>query len=321
MDIESVNATLGLWAETQGGVATLINVSENHTFRIDQPSGGRFILRVHRPGYQSALAIESELEWLGALRSETRLPVPRPLPGRDGALLQKLQHQNGASRRAVLFAYQPGIEPQPEDDLGDLFETLGRFAAATHLHAMHFTPSASFSRPVWNAGAILDASGLWGDWRRAPHVEGRVAATLAALDLRLRADLTHYGEGRDRFGLIHADMRLANLLVDGDRVTLIDFDDCGFCWFLYDFAAAISFFEDSASIPALRGRWLTSYEAIRPLTSEDRAMIETMVLLRRMALLAWIGSHSETALAQSHERDFARITADLAVRYLDGAAA
>jgi len=317
VDIGSVNASLALWAETRGGTATLINVSENHTFRIDLPTGSRFILRVHRPGYQSAAAIKSELEWLSTLRDETTLPVPRPLPGRDGALLQELRPKTGASRRAVLFAYEPGIEPQPEDDLGDLFETLGRFAAIAHLQAMRFTPSASFSRPVWNAGAILDASGLWGDWRRAPHVEGDVAATLAALDSRLRADLAAYGEGRDRFGLIHADMRLANLLVDGEHVTLIDFDDCGFCWFLYDFAAAISFFEDSASIPALKRRWLSGYEAIRPLSATDRAMLETMVLLRRMALLAWIGSHAETALAQSHAAKFAAVTAELAVPYLD----
>lgn len=318
MDTGSVNAALGLWAETRGGTATLINVSENHTFRIDLPSGGRFILRVHRPGYQSAAAIKSELEWLSALRNETSLPLPRPLPGRDGALLQELRPETGASRHAVLFAHEPGIEPQPGDDLGDLFETLGRFAAIAHLQAMRFTPSASFSRPVWNAGAILDASGLWGDWRRAPHAQGDVAATLAALDARLRRDLAAYGEGRDRFGLIHADMRLANLLVDGERVTLIDFDDCGFCWFLYDFAAAISFFEDSPSIPLLKQRWLCGYEAIRPLATPDRDIVETMVLLRRMALLAWIGSHAETALAQSHAANFARITAELAVPYLDG---
>jgi Ser/Thr protein kinase RdoA (MazF antagonist) len=317
VDIGSVNASLTLWAETQGGDATLINVSENHTFRIDLPSGGRFILRVHRPGYQSAAAIESELEWLNALRAETPLPVPRPLPGRDGGLLQELHPKIGASRRAVLFAYETGVEPQPQDDLGDLFETLGRFAAIAHLQAMDFTPSASFRRPVWTAGAILDASGLWGDWRRAPHVEGDVAATLAALDLQLRAELAAYGQGRDRFGLIHADMRLANLLVDGDRVTLIDFDDCGFCWFLYDFAAAISFFEDSPSIPVLKGRWLSGYEAIRPLTPTDRTIIETMVLLRRMALLAWIGSHAETDLAQSHAPNFAKVTAALAAPYLD----
>ena len=144
-----------------------------------------------------------------------------------------------------------------------------------------------------------------------------MARRLTALDLRLRADLAVYGEGRDRFGLIHADMRLANLLVDGAGVTLIDFDDCGFSWFLYDFAAAISFFEDSSKIPELQRRWLGGYEGIRPLTPEDRAMIDAMVLLRRMALLAWIGSHHETDLAKAHAERFAAVTAQLAAPYLD----
>jgi len=316
VDIRSVTASLGLWAETEGGTATLINLSENHTFRIDIQSGERFILRVHRPGYHSAASINSELEWVSALRLETSLPVPRALRGRNGAVLQTLDADR-RTRQAVLFAHEPGIEPQPGDDLGGLFETLGGFAAIAHCHAMSFAPSAVFTRPVWNAGAVLDPGGPWGDWREAPHVEGRVAECLAALERRLRADLAAYGEGRDRFGLIHADMRLANLLVDGPRLTLIDFDDCGFCWFLYDFAAAVSFFEDSPGMPELQRRWLLGYETIRPLTDEDRAMIEPMVLLRRMALLAWIGSHRETDLAQAHADNFARITAELAAPYLE----
>ena len=316
MDTRSVTASLGLWAETEGGAATLINLSENHTFRIDMPSGGRFILRVHRPGYHPVAAIKSELEWVNALGTETMLPVPRPLRGRNGALVQDLG-ANQVSHSAVLFEYEPGTEPQPDDDLGGLFETLGRFAAIAHGHASRFETSAAFTRPVWNAGAILGPAGIWGDWRVAPGVAGDTARVLEALDLRLRADLAAFGEGRDRFGLIHADMRLANLLVDGGRVTLIDFDDCGFCWFLYDFAAAISFFEDSPSIPELQRRWLGGYEGVRPLTPEDRAMIDTMVLLRRMALLAWIGSHHETDLAKAHAESFAAVTARLAAPYLD----
>jgi len=39
------------------------------------------------------------------------------------------------------------------------------------------------------------------------------------------ARLARFGSGAARFGLIHADMRLANLLVDGDDVCVIDFDD------------------------------------------------------------------------------------------------
>ena len=46
-------------------------------------------------------------------------------------------------------------------------------------------------------------------------------------------------------------------------------------------------------------------------------MVDTMILLRRMALLAWIGSHAETGLARSHAESFAADTARLAKRYLE----
>ena len=40
----------------------LVNVSENHTYRVDDPTMGRsYALRLHRPGYHSAEAIASEL--------------------------------------------------------------------------------------------------------------------------------------------------------------------------------------------------------------------------------------------------------------------
>ena len=49
----------------------LLNVSENWTYRIDEPDGGRtFALRVHRPGYHTAEEIESELDWIDALRRD-----------------------------------------------------------------------------------------------------------------------------------------------------------------------------------------------------------------------------------------------------------
>ena len=40
--------------------------------------------------------------------------------------------------------------------------------------------------------------------------------------------------------------------------------------------------------------------------------------LRRMALLAWIGTHIDTRLAQTHVEGFAAGTAELAERYLRG---
>jgi Ser/Thr protein kinase RdoA (MazF antagonist) len=313
----AIESLLSLWPEVEGGRAELINLSENHTFRIDGPDGRRHALRLHRPGYQSDAAIDSELAWLAALRVDTALRVPQPLRGTDGKFVQCVDVGDGlAPRAAVLFAWEKGREPVVADNLGQLFATLGAQAAQLHEQAIGFVPPPGFTRPTWDAGAVLDADGPWGNWRQAPHVDARLRTTLDALDERLRADLAAYGQDRGRFGLIHADMRLANLLVDGSEVTLLDFDDCGFGWFAYDFAAAISFFEDAPEVPELKRCWLDAYQAIRPLEPEDIAAMDTLVLLRRMALLAWIGSHGETALAQSHVDRFAAGTAVLAERYL-----
>ena len=49
----------------------LVNVSENYTYRVDDPATGRsYALRLHRPGYHSAEAIASELMWIDALRAD-----------------------------------------------------------------------------------------------------------------------------------------------------------------------------------------------------------------------------------------------------------
>jgi Ser/Thr protein kinase RdoA (MazF antagonist) len=307
-----------LWSDLAGAEARLLNHSENNTFLLRVPGGEAFTLRVHRPGYQSTANIESELAWLEALHRQTDLPIPEPVAGNNGKVLQSFATSSGEVRHAVLFHFITGSEPSPESNLGDLFGVLGGYAAALHRHVIEWNRPVGFERQAWTADSILDADGLWGDWRIAPGVTEAIRSTLRRAEQELRRRLDAYGMGPDRYGLIHADMRLGNLLVDTDQVSLIDFDDCGFCWFTYDFAAAISFHETHKTVPALRAAWLDAYQAVRPLTAEDVAMLDSMVMLRRMALLAWIGSHAETALARTQVNGFAEGTADLAERFLAG---
>ena len=91
-----IEPALSLWPELAGGRARLINHSENQTFLVETERRGRFTLRVHRPGYQSRPAIESELAWMAALRRDTDVPIPEPLPGADGQLADsEPQHGGG----------------------------------------------------------------------------------------------------------------------------------------------------------------------------------------------------------------------------------
>ncbi len=315
MTPKQIQTQLHLWQGLVGGKATLINLSENHTFRIDMPDGTKHILRVHRPNYQDHAAIKSELLWLKALKQDTNIPLITPLKGCDSAFVQQVTKEDGEISYAVRFAFESGSEAN-ENEQANLFADLGHFAATCHSHAQNWQLPKDFSRPSWNENTILNKDGLWGNWREAPNVSGEILEILEKGEVKLRETLLSYGKNNDNFGLIHADMRSANLLVHNGKTRLIDFDDCGFSWFAYDFAASVSFFEHSDIVSKLKEIWLKSYRKIRPFSQLDEDMLDAMILLRRMALLAWIESHKETNLAQSYAKDFAKNSAALAQKFL-----
>lgn len=313
-----LNLALPLWEGLDGAEVSLLNYSENQTFAVSSKAGERFCLRVHRPGYHRRAAIESELAWLAAVRSNTIVTVPMVVPGKNGLPLQRILSGKGQTFLAVLFRFIPGVEPSLEESPVSLFKKLGQFAASLHNHASAWHLPPSFERPTWNASTILSSDGLWGNWRTAPGVGEDDRPILQQLEDALHEQLAAYGTAANRFGLIHADMRLGNLLLQGNDLALLDFDDCGFGWFTYDFAAALSFHEAHPAAPACLTAWLEGYRQIRQLEDADIGSIETMVMLRRMALLAWTGSHAETRLAQVHSPGFAEASVQLARNYLAG---
>ncbi len=310
------NASLPLWPVPEGARARLINVSENATYLVEA-DGFRSILRIHRPAYHSRRGIGQELAWSQALAESGLVDTPPPIPGRNGELVQE-GHAPGLTepRFMVMFAFAPGRQPDENEDLTAPFERLGAIAARTHLHSQAWAKPEPLERLVWDAEAVFGPKANWGDWRDAPNVTAEVRGVLEEAEALVCRRLAAFGKGPDRYGLVHADMRLANLLIEGERTTLIDFDDCGSGWFLYDFATGVSFMEDHPQVPALRRAWVKGYRSVRPLSEAEEAEIDTFVMLRRMALLAWIGSHIEAPEPQAMAPHFAANTARLAVDYL-----
>lgn len=310
------NAALPLWPVPPGAVARLINVSENATYLVEA-DGYRSVLRVHRPAYHSHRGIAQELAWSRALSDDGMVLTPPPIPGLDGALVQE-GRVDGLSepRLMVMFEFAPGRQPDENDDLVAPFEGLGAIAARTHIHSRGWQKPEPFERLTWDADTVFGPQANWGNWRDAPNVTPEIRAMLEETEALIYRRLLAFGKGPDRYGLIHADMRLANLLIEGETTRLIDFDDCGLGWFLYDFATGISFMEDHPAVPDLRRAWVKGYRSVYSLSDEDEDEIDTFVMLRRMALLAWIGSHIEAPEPQALAPDFAANTLKLAVKYI-----
>lgn len=301
-------------------VLTLLSISENATWAVDDPvTGGRSVLRVHRPGYHSRAAIESELAWVRALRAEDVVRTPEVLAAPDGALVVTGRHPDGEQRHVVRFAWCAGAEPAGER-LAEDFRNLGAVAARLHRHARSWRRPAGFTRFRWDYETSIGPRGHWGRWQDGIAVGPAELEVLGRLDAAVRDRLARFGGGPERFGLVHADMRLANLLVDPDDVTsgvtVIDFDDSGFGWFLYDLGASLSFIEHDPKVPELTDAWATGYRSVAALSAGGQAELPTFVMLRRLLLVAWIGSHADTDLAQRMGERYTATSCDLAEAFL-----
>ena len=294
----------------------LLTISENATFRAEEPGSRRLIvLRVYRPGYHTQQEIKSELDWIVALRQEEIVETPEPLVVKTGGLLTSFELE-GEHRFVVAFTFMTGVEPSPTANLNSGFEQLGAISARLHQHVRSWKRPTAFVRKIWNFDTTVGPKSHWGDWRFAPKLTKDGEQLLEKTCLKLKRQLNEFGEGSDRFGLIHADLRLANLLVEGDRLGIIDFDDCGFGWFGYDFAAAVSFLEHESIIAELEDSWIQGYRSVTSLSEESVNMLPSFVMLRRLLLTAWIGSHPETPTAKEVAETYTTGTLMLADNFL-----
>lgn len=315
-DVAVAEKALAAFDLPRGSTLELLNLSENATYAVADPTTGhRSILRVHRKDYHRADQIESELQWLDALRRDSDITVPTVLPARDGRRIVTVEH-DGTDRHVVHFEMVPGAEPDENNLTTTDFHTLGVITAALHDHTRSWQRPSEFSRFAWDWEHSLGAAPRWGRWRDAVGVGDSEADVLVRAQQLLQRRLTEYGTGPETFGLVHADLRLANLLVDGDTITVIDFDDCGFGWYFYDFGTAVSFFEDHPSVPEWQDAWASGYRTRRPLPSSDEDMLASFVLLRRLLLLAWMGTHSHSRESQAISVTYATGSCELAERYL-----
>jgi Ser/Thr protein kinase RdoA (MazF antagonist) len=313
-----VAGSLERWALPPSTCVSLLNVSENATFALSDAGGRELVLRLHRVGYSSLEEIRSELAWMEALRRDGVIETAAPLPGADGDVVQILESRAGAAARfAVAFERLPGREPDACDAVR-WFERLGELTARMHGHAKSWRLPPGFRRKRWDFDAMVGAQGFWGSWRAAIGLDEAGVDILEAALALIRLRLDRLGASAAVFGLVHADLRLANLLVDGTHLRIIDFDDCGFSWFLYDFAAAVSFIEHEPIVPELLRAWCQGYRKILPLSAEQRAEIPAFVVLRRILLTAWLASHAEVPFARELGAAYTVGTVALAQELLRG---
>lgn len=278
---------------------------ENAVFLVTD-GGDRYALRVHRPGYHSDAELESELAWIAALRDDG-FRTPRVIPASDGRMMVRVAAPPVPEPRQVdvleWFDGSPLGAAETEaltdaDDVIATFGVIGELMATTHNHGESWRRPSSFTRHAWDADGLLGSEPFWGPYWQLELLTDDQRTLLERMKSRALADLADFGQGPDRYGLIHADFLPDNLLRGDDGICLIDFDDAGFGWHLFDVATSL--------FPSLLEDWfddaqaalIEGYRRRRALPDDHLERLPLFFILRGTTYLGWAHTRRETETAE-----------------------
>jgi Ser/Thr protein kinase RdoA (MazF antagonist) len=174
---------------------------------------------------------------------------------------------------------------------------LGGVLAQLHNHADGWRVPDGFIRIRWDHETYFGNTMVYGNvdaadaWKLLPanlhRAFERVAEDVGAVMQQL-------GQGPDVFGLVHADAHLDNVLFDGQDTRLIDFDDCGFGYRIYDVAVALWELRHRDDYATFKEAFVRGYTKHRPLPIDQLAVVDTFIAAREVAFGLWLVGMAES---------------------------
>ena len=270
------------WGQ-EGARLQFVAGRENQVYRVSDASG-EYALRIKRPGYRNRIELESELQWMAAL-DRAGILVPRPVPSLKGQLLEQVD-----GHLVDLLTWLPGqtlgtlLTGCSDADAQVLFQHLGRDMALFHAASDAWVKPAEFSRAAWDAEGLVGEAPLWGRFWAHPGLSAEDTALFEAFRTRAAQDLRQMDAGLDR-GLIHADLVRENVLISDGRMGILDFDDGGWGYRVFDLATTLLKLLDLPHFSQLKQALLQGYLSVR---SIDTRSLDLFLALRAVTYVGWV---------------------------------
>ena len=191
--------------------------------------GEKLILRIGHSLRKSEDLIRGEVDWINRLASGG-VSVARAVPSMRGNLLEVIDDGQGGQFLVTSFMKAAGRKPWEAGWTPARFENYGRLLGKMHALAVDYQPVPPWRRPEW------DDDGM-------KFVEMYLPASETGAHEQYRHVLEHiHSLPKDprSYGLIHQDAHQNNFFMDEDgTLTLFDFDDCVYSWFINDIAIVL----------------------------------------------------------------------------------
>ncbi len=287
----------------------LIKYRENAVFEVRDREGGRAALRVHRQGYHSDDSLDSELRWMSMLQ-QAGMAVPTPIALQNRAAERSHMavvrgDQTPGDWQVDILSWMPGRElgevgvplDLAKHDVAPVFEAIGECMATLHNLSTEWQGAAAMQRHAWDCDGLVGGDPLWGRFWELEALDAEQRKLMRSIRQVVADDLQRYGQTADNYGLIHADLVPENVMLHEGQVQLIDFDDAGFGWHMFEIATALHWLVEEPQFELMQASVLAGYQRLRPLSKTDLDTLSLFYLARSLTYLGWVHTRSQTATA------------------------
>ncbi|AJQ57331.1 aminoglycoside phosphotransferase [Bacillus thuringiensis] len=199
---------------------------ENYIFKAKGDNDEDYVLRLTHSSHRSKKEVEAELDFLRYV-AEHGAKVAGPLNSTSQNLVEEIGAEDSTFFFASLFTYAKGEQVKGEESpyWGEAyFEAWGKAIGQLHRLTMSY-PKTDY-RDTWEE----DESGI------VNELEDDQVKKIAAV---LMDEIKALPVERETFGLMHGDIHPGNFHYDGKELTIFDFDDAAYNYFIHDLAMVL----------------------------------------------------------------------------------
>ena len=225
--------------------------------------------------------LKAEVNWLTALRQDTNLLVPKPLPNKQGDLISQLE-----DRFCVLFEW---LEGKPVNSIMSpkVARQVGEIMAQLHLHSLNYHLGDRM-RDFINCydRDYFFGSNSWWQTKAKERLPNDYEGMISGIE-KARHLIESLDKSPEQFGMIHSDLHFGNIIYDGEKYAVIDFGDCGMGYYLMDIAVTEAEFKDYGNADLLISAFREGYRDRRGYFPHGED-VRTFEVISSLLLLEWI---------------------------------
>jgi Ser/Thr protein kinase RdoA (MazF antagonist) len=231
----------------------------------------------------------SQIQWLEAIAKHSSVIVPEPIRTINGQPFTHVEI-DGAHRRAMLLRWLPGRRARSRGQR--VFVAAAKMIAKMHSFSENFRLPAGFSCRSLDDRYLFGTQFFIRDAKRGYRFrksDRQIAARSEKIVCRAMEGL---GRGARRFGLIHADLGLQNIIFHRGRPSPIDFDEFGKSWFIFDLAELMRTSITADNWRERKKLAVDAYSAERTLDSLEIEKFDAFIVATNVQYLNWAFLHA-----------------------------